>query len=118
MGKILVEGIEVYAYHGCLEAEGKIGGKYIVDVELNTDLKVAAETDRLEETIDYVDVYKIVTREMAVRARLIEHVGKRILDSLMVSFPSLKMARVKVTKVNPPMNGNVKQVAVVLECEK
>jgi len=80
MNKILVEGIKVYAYHGCLEEEGKIGCNYIVDVTMETDFMKAAIADDLKQTIDYVTVYTIVKKEMAIRAKLIEHVGLRIIN--------------------------------------
>jgi dihydroneopterin aldolase len=112
---INVEGIKVYAFHGCLSEEGKIGGNYIVDVSMKLDFSEAAETDDLTKTIDYVDVYHIVKEEMGIRSKLIEHVGKRILDRLKKKFPQLTNCQVKVTKINPPMNGNVVKVSVVLE---
>ncbi len=76
--QIEVNSIRLYAYHGCLEEEGRVGGNYIVDVCLTTDFSAAAITDDLTQTIDYVDVNRIVTEEMAIRSKLIEHVGHRI----------------------------------------
>lgn len=115
MGTILVEGIQLYAYHGCLEEEAKIGADYIVDVTMKTDFSKAASTDNLSDTIDYVRVYQIVKQEMAIRSKLIEHVGKRIFDKLKTEFKSLQTIQVKVTKLNPPMNGNVDRVSIVVE---
>ena len=115
MHTISVEGIQVYAYHGCLEEEGKIGGQYIVDIRINTDFSEAALTDDLTKTIDYVDVYRIVKQEMAIRSKLIEHVGKRILDKIKSNFTTIKTCKVKISKLNPPMNGNVDRVSVELE---
>jgi dihydroneopterin aldolase len=77
---IEVNGIKIYAFHGCLPEEEKIGGHYTVDVMLNTDFTLAALNDDLDKTIDYVDVNRIVCEEMAIRSKLIEHVGQRILD--------------------------------------
>jgi dihydroneopterin aldolase len=114
MNKILVEGINVYAYHGCLEEEGKIGTNYTVDVTMETDFAEAAKTDDLSKTIDYVIVYNIVKTQMAVRSKLIEQVGKRIVDELKKEFATLKKVEVKVTKLNPPMNGNVEKVSIVI----
>lgn len=114
MNKILVEGIKVYAYHGCLEQEGLVGGNYIVDVIMETDFSEAAKTDDLTKTIDYVIVYDIVKAEMAIRSKLIEKPAQRIIDELKKRFPSLKRTEVKVTKLNPPMNGNVEKVSVVI----
>ncbi len=114
MHKILVEGIKVYAYHGCLEEEGKIGTNYVVDVTMETDFAEAAKTDDLKKTIDYVTVYNIVKAEMAIRSKLIEQVGQRIVDRLKKEFSSLKKLEVKVTKLNPPMNGDVEKVSIVI----
>lgn len=112
MNKIYVNDIKLYAYHGCLEEEGKIGSNYIVDVVMGTDFSDAAKTDDLSKTIDYVIVYDIVKEQMSIRSKLIEQVAQRIVDSLKQKFPSLKTLEVKVTKINPPMNGDVGSVAV------
>ena len=118
MGTILVEGIKVYAYHGCLDEESKIGADYIVDVTLETDLSKSAMSDDLQDTIDYVRVYEIVKLQMAVRSKLIEHVAKRISDNLRSEFTTILTVQVKVTKLNPPMNGNVEKVSVQLKNTK
>ena len=114
MHKILVQGINVYAYHGCLEEEGKIGCNYIVDVTMETDFTEAAKTDDLNKTIDYVVVYDIVKAQMAIRSKLIEQVGQRIVNELKKELKGLKKLEVKVTKLNPPMNGNVDKVAIII----
>ena len=114
MNKILVEGIKIYAYHGCLEEEGKIGTNYIVDVTLETDFSEAAKRDDLKKTIDYVVVYDIVKAQMAIRSKLIEQVGQRIVDELKKQFATLKKVEVRVTKLNPPMNGDVERVSIII----
>jgi dihydroneopterin aldolase len=86
---IEVNGIKIYAYHGCLPEEEKIGGHYSVDVMLNTNFSVAAEEDDLLKTVDYLKVNKIVVEEMAVRSKLIESVGQRII----LNFSKLKLQR-------------------------
>jgi dihydroneopterin aldolase len=114
MHKIIVEGIKVFAYHGCLEEEAKIGTHYTVDVWMETDFSEAAKTDDLTKTIDYVTVYDIVKKQMAIRSKLIEQVGQRIVDELKSEFKTLHTLKVKVTKHNPPMNGNVEKVSIVI----
>lgn len=114
MNKILVEGIKLYAYHGCMEEEGKIGGNYIVDVTMETDFSEAAETDDLTKTIDYVIVYNIVKKQMAIRSMLIENVGKRIITELKKELQGLIKVDLKITKLNPPMNGNVESVSIII----
>lgn len=114
---IEVNGIRLYAYHGCLTEEGKVGGHYVVDVSMSTDFREASETDDLTKTIDYVTVNRIVKEEMAIRSKLIEHVGKRIMDRLKEELPTIYTARVKIIKNTPPINGDVKNVAIIIEEE-
>lgn len=114
MAKILVQGIKLYGYHGCLDEEGKIGRTFIVDVVVEADLKKAAVDDKLSETVNYVTIYEIVKEEMAIRSRLIEHVAKRIYDHLYRKFPRIISAEVKVTKLDPPINGIVDSASVVI----
>jgi dihydroneopterin aldolase len=112
---INIEGIKLYAYHGCLEEEAKIGGNYIVDVYMATDFQEAAQTDDLEKTIDYCTVYEIARKEMAIRSKLIEQVCNRIFLNLKDTFPLLKTLKVRVTKLVPPMNGDVERVSVEIK---
>lgn len=112
---IEVNEIKVYAFHGCLEEEAKIGGNYTVDISMETDFTKAALEDTLVDTIDYVQVNQIVKEEMAIRSKLIEQVGYRILMRMKNELSNLHAARVKIVKICPPINGDVKNVAVILE---
>ena len=112
---IEVNGIRLYAFHGCLEEEGKIGGNYLVDVSMVTDFQIAAETDTLHNTIDYVVVNRIVREEMAIRSKLIEHVGYRIIERLKTELQNLHSVKVKIIKICPPINGDVENVAIIIE---
>ncbi len=114
ISKILVQGIKLHAYHGCMHEESIIGGKYVIDVCIDANLDKPSTSDKLDETIDYVAVFEIVKKEMAIRSKLIEHVAKRILSTLENSFPTSVKIEVKVSKLNPPIPGNVEQVSVVL----
>lgn len=113
--KIEVNGIQLYAFHGCLEEEARIGGKYKVDVRILTDFTEAALSDDLAKTVDYVAVNKIVTEEMAIRSKLIEHVGLRILNRLEKEIKHPASYTVRIVKISPPINGDVNNVSVELE---
>lgn len=112
---INIEGIKLYGYHGCLEEEAKIGGNYLVDVYMTTDFSEAAITDDLTKTIDYCFVYEICKAEMAIRSNLIEQVCKRIHQKLREQISTLNALHVKVTKLVPPMNGDVEKVSVEIK---
>lgn len=114
MGIIKVENIQVYAYHGCLIEEGKIGSDYRVDVEVKADLTQSTKSDELADTVDYVHLNKIVKEEMAIRAKLLEHVADRILNRILEEIVMVKKVKVSVSKINPPIGGNVEMVTITL----
>lgn len=112
---INIEGIKLYGYHGCLDEEARIGGNYIIDVYMTTDFSEAAKTDDLAKTLDYCTVYEISKAEMAIRSKLIEQVCERIFTKIKAEFSTLKTLHVKITKLLPPMNGNVDKVSVEIK---
>lgn len=114
MGIIKVQNIRVYAYHGCLIEEEKIGSDYRVDIKVKADLSKSTKTDSLSDTVDYVHLNKIVKEEMAIRAKLLEYVADRILDRIFDEIPMVNLAEVSVSKINPPIGGNVEKVTVEL----
>ena len=115
MGKIKVKNIRVYAHHGCLQEETIIGSDYLVDVRINTNLKKASTTDDLFDTVDYVQINTIVKEEMKVPSKLLEHVVKRILNRIFSEISMVKKAEVSVSKINPPIGGDVEKVTVILK---
>ena len=114
MGIIQVNNIKLYAFHGCLDEEAKIGSDYSVDVEIKADLKKSSKTDELEDTVDYVHLNRIVKEEMAIRSKLLEEVAQRILDRILDEISMVKKAKVAVAKINPPIGGNVEEVVIIL----
>jgi len=111
---IFLKNIRSYAYHGCLAEEARIGGNYRVDVRLDFDSGKSERTDDLKDTVDYCQVYDIVQREMDIRSKLIEHVGARIADALLKEIALLDATTVRVTKIAPPMNGDVQEVQFIV----
>lgn len=111
---IEVNGIKCYAFHGCLPEEEKIGGNYIVDVEITTDFSSSFKTDELIDTIDYVVINRMVKEEMAIRSKLIEHVGYRIIERFKSEIKGINHVKLKVTKICPPIDGDVDNVAITI----
>jgi dihydroneopterin aldolase len=118
MGKIFLKNIRLYAFHGCMDEEEKIGSDYVVNVVVHTNLEKSSNTDALGDTVDYVSLHAIVKEEMGIRAKLLEKVADRIIKRIFKEHLEVSMARVKVAKQNPPIGGNVEEVAVELELER
>ena len=115
MGLIRIEKMEFYSFHGCYEEERIVGNRFIVDLELETDCSEAARTDRIADALNYQTAYELVKEEMKIRSYLLEHIASRILDRLFEQFPMLERARIKVSKLNPPMGGKIGAVSVEIE---
>ena len=114
MGIIKVKNIKVYAYHGCLKEETKVGSKYRIDLVVKTDLSSSSNTDNLNDTIDYVLLNKIVKEEMNVPSKLLETVAKRILDRVFIENVLVTKVIISVSKINPPIGGDVGMVIITL----
>ncbi len=115
MSSIHLKDIKIYAFHGCLEEEEKIGSDYVVNLNVKTNLHQAAISDDLEDTLDYVMLHAIVKEQMAIRSKLLEHVAQRILDEIFEKAnQDILEARVTVAKINPPIGGDVAEVSVTM----
>ncbi len=118
MGTVRVENIRVYAHHGCLSEETIIGSDYLVTIVVKTNLSKASKTDDLADTVDYVHINKIVEQEMAIPSKLLEHVAKRISDRIFSEIAMVKKSTIAVSKINPPINGDVEKVTIVLKSKR
>jgi dihydroneopterin aldolase len=118
VGKVKVGNIRVYAHHGCLGEETIIGSDYQIDVVVSANLKQASLSDSLTDTVDYVHINHIVKEEMGIPSKLLEHVGQRILDRIFGEIPMAHKVEVAVSKINPPIGGDVEKVTIVLKSKR
>ncbi|GAL65350.1 dihydroneopterin aldolase [Jejuia pallidilutea] len=112
MGIIKVENIRIFAHHGCLKEETKIGSDYRVDLKVKANLQTSAKTDALQDTVDYVFLNKVVREEMSIPSKLLETVAKRILDRIFNEDKLVQKATVSISKLNPPIGGDVENVTI------
>jgi len=115
MDVIEIEGMEFYAYHGHFAEEQIVGNRFVVDVALFTDCSKAAKSDDLDDALNYQSVYQSVNEEMQIKSHLLENVAGRILNRLYEDFKSIEKAKVKISKLCPPMGGQIEKVSVTLE---
>jgi len=112
MGIIKVENIRVFAHHGCLAEETKIGSDYRVDLVVKVNLKKSSKSDELKDTVDYVFLNKVVREEMAMPSKLLETVAQRILNRIFSEDKMVSKATICVSKINPPIGGDVEMVTI------
>lgn len=112
MGKITLNGMNFYAFHGCFAEEQAIGTHFRLDVSFVTDTERAQQTDNIADTVSYLDVYQTIRREMEIPSHLLEHVGERVCTALLSVFPAIERVDVRVSKLNPPLGGQLESVTV------
>jgi dihydroneopterin aldolase len=117
MALIALEGMEFFAYHGCFSEEQIIGTRFVVDLYIETNTKEAEESDILSKTINYQEVYLLVKEQMLIKSKLLEHVGRRIINTVLEEYPEIEYAEVKVSKMNPPLGGKLGSVSITLSTE-
>jgi len=115
MGWIELKDMTFHAFHGISEQERKIGNTYTVNLKFELDIRKAAETDCLDDTVNYASVYAIVKEEMAIPSNLIEHIAHRIVRHIRMDFPQIKTVEIRLAKQNPPFGGDIREVAVAIK---
>ena len=114
-GIIELEEMEFYAYHGCYKEEQIVGNRFLVNITIETDVTLPSQSDRIQDALNYVRVYEMVKAEMKQTSHLLENITSRILNQLFEQFPFIKSAKVKVSKMNPPMGGQMKKISLTLK---
>ena len=115
-GILELEGMEFHSFHGVLESEKVDGNLFIVDFRGILDMRAAAESDALEDALNYAEIYDVVAAEMSVPSELLEHVAGRIVKALAAKFPQLESFSVRVSKRRPPVAGIVQWSRITLTC--
>lgn len=110
--KILLVGAHFFARHGVSDDEQRLGGRYVVDIELERDLSHAAASDNLADTVSYADVYRTVREVIEGKSfRLVETLAETIARELLARY-SAQAVMVRVKKQPPPTNGIIDYAGV------
>lgn len=109
MALVVLEGMRFHAFHGVYPEEQLLGTEYVVHVEVQTGIALAAKSDNIEEaTVNYETVFQICLAEMAQPHKLIETVVSGIIKRMKMQFPQMKGVKVQVRKLNPLMSNKMR----------
>lgn len=115
MGKITLENIKIFGFHGCMEEETKVGSLFSIDLEIDTDFKKSYISDNLSDTIDYTYLFKIIKEEMLIRSNLIENLAKRIIKNIKLKIKNINFIKIKLCKISPPLKGSeINKICVII----
>lgn len=119
LGQIFIEDMEFFAFHGHYDEEKFAGNRFIVSIYLWTDTSKAEKSDNLDDALNYQVVYAIICDIMKnTKSNLVENLASNILDAIFQRFPQLQKAKIRISKLNPPMGGKIGKVGVEIEKER
>ena len=110
--------IHLYAHHGVMPQERRVGAWFTIDAKLEISDKSSLYSDEIEGTVSYADVYEIIKEEMLAPANLLENVGKRIIERLFDTFEQVEAIEFTLCKDTPPMGGDRLKACVSLKAKR
>ena len=115
---ISLNDVHLYAFHGVMKQERRVGGEYSVSLRVHYNIDRAMETDEVADTLNYADLLEVVKREMAVPSNLLEHVAGRMAEAIGKTFPQVTSIDLELIKLNPPMGADCEGASVEIHLIK
>ncbi len=115
ISRILIEQLDIYAYHGFFSEEERLGQRFVLDLVLDVDLRAAAQSDRLADTVDYGRAVAIASEAFkARRYQLLESAARAVALALFDAFAPVQGIEVTLRKPAPPIPATLGAVGVKL----
>jgi 7,8-dihydroneopterin aldolase/epimerase/oxygenase len=112
---IFIKGVLIHARHGLLEHESEVGQRFVIDLELDTDLSESSRTDKLSDTVSYSNVVATATSAFKDTSyKLLERAAGAVADAVLAAFPRIRAVKVTVHKPHAPIAAIFEDVGVVL----
>ena len=112
---IFITGLLIHARHGVMPHEEKVGQRFVIDLELTTDLARAAVSDKVVDTVSYASIVEAVTRAFTAKSyRLVEAAAGAVADEVLSTFPRIASVRVTVHKPHAPIAAIFNDVGVTI----
>ena len=118
MGKLILNNMKFYGYHGVGSFEKDNGGQFEVDLEMDFDMTAAMQSDDIKDTVDYTRVHKMISKIIENRKyNLLEALAGNILKTLFEEV-NVDKAKVYLRKKYVPLEGVFDSVEVEVESKK
>ena len=112
---IFITGLVIHARHGVMDHETEVGQRFVIDLELYTDLSESSRTDRLVDTVSYANVVTTATSAFKnTNYKLLERAAGAVAEAVLVAFPRVSAIKVTVHKPHAPIAAIFEDVGVVL----
>ena len=118
-GSILIEKLDIYAYHGCFSEEERLGQRFSLDLVLTTDMTAASLSDALEDAVDYGDVIRVVTETFTQRRfKLLEAAARAVGEAILAGFPAVAAVAITLRKPAAPIPATFAAVGIRLDVRR
>lgn len=115
-GSILIEKLDIYAYHGFFSEEERLGQRFTLDLVLATDIRASAISDALADTVDYGKVVAVVTQAFTARRfNLLEAAARAVALAVLDAFPPVTRIEITLRKPAPPIPATLASVGIRLD---
>ena len=114
MDKVIIEGLRVDAVIGVFDWERQILQPVLVDLELSCDISRAAQTDHIDDAVNYKAVCDDVSQLIVeTKAQLIERLAELIAQHILTQYQAVQ--QIKVTVRKPTAISNTTAVGISIE---
>ena len=112
---IFVTGLSIHARHGVMDHETEVGQRFVIDLELYTDLSEPSRTDRLADTVSYAAVVVATTAAFKnTNYKLLERAAGAVADAILSHFPRIRAVKITVHKPHAPIAAIFDDVGIML----
>lgn len=117
--KIIVKGLNIYAYHGVNPEEKVDGQNFILDITSKVDLSKPCESDNVDDTVSYAKIIKEATKIfLSEKNDLLERAAKRVAEGLLERFEKIQEVNIVLKKPEAPIKADFEYVAVEITVER
>ena len=116
MDEIFLKNMSFFGHHGTDKEERRIGQRIYVDLIMKLDLSQASETDSLEKTVNYAEVFKRVERIVEEDScKLLERLAGKINEEILNNYFDVKAVTTSVHKPGGPIEGILDDVVITIQ---
>lgn len=115
---IILNNLTFHSHIGHYDEEKIVGTNFIVDIKIQTSLIKAGITDKLENTINYLDIYQIIKKYMAIKSNLVERPAYLICNEIFDSFEQVKHIELTLKKIDTQIGGKKDYIAITFDFER
>ena len=109
--------LQFFAYHGIYEEERISGNHFEVNVRIDYQPNIIP-VKHLSDSIDYVQVYELVKKRMAIPTPLLETLVTELADQFLATFLKAEVVFISIKKLHPPIQDIEGSVGVSFELKR